>query len=76
MALDHNITFWLHVDLVCKDLIDLTWGIHKTKQISAIMTKMAFKGRWDIFYDTHLNSEYLASKESVVKAKWYRVAIA
>ena len=34
--------------------MDLTWGIHKTQQISAIITKMAFKGRWDIFYDTHL----------------------
>ena len=56
MALDYNI---LTPDrLVCRDLMDLIWGIHKTRQTSAIMTKMAFKGRWDIFYDTHLNRAY------------------
>ena len=34
--------------------MDLTWEIHKTQHILAIMIKMTFKGRWDIFYDTHL----------------------
>ena len=41
--------------------MDLTWGIHKTQKISAVMTKMAFKGRWDIFYDTHLKKRGMQS---------------